>query len=721
MKVYTALLVFLYVVGAASTYEFQLRSHLLKKCLSIDKNDLEFKQCDGKKDRRAKAMVDDDDVVTGKVQFRSKCLSNKGDLTKCSKAPVIVRIGKEDKMLLTIGAQCLTAGAKLTFSRCVQNDVSQHWEVIRRPMTRSHVFARNKLISYNLELTASDVQRLVADPSAEVYVPCSFVTDYGTNMERKWGNAGCRYKGAVGSLRMCVDPKTRRENNDCRKLSLKVNAGKFGNSTLINNLDKWVFNGMPVDYSLMSERLVYQLYKDAKITSPRAVHAKIYVNGRFNGVYTLVESIDKEFTKHRFKKDLNDGKGALYKDTWFNDLSDARYFAKYRESKKNEDAFMLHVAKEIQTAPLTRVSALRILRKYFDVQSLIDVIAMNMVLGATDDWRIRHNFFVYVKETEIKKTNSTSKKIVMLPWDFDRINDEKAEQRGSKDPWYKIPSRYSTEGRTCSAPLIDTRQMAMEMSRGDQQIYEHFKIIWDMLPLDMNRVIQCDQLTKLMSLALTKAVLARTVQLTQTKTSPFNIKRHMAHFGAQIAEAQLNSGDRPYTISEWNNEIQKLYDYILKVGSRTKSQAAAEGVRSDNYEEFLWENSNTITTLKIQYTKTKPPKSPGNVFTFPPTPPPTAIPAPRITTSHVPVKYNQNFGSQQFGSSFGSSQFVAPPQVVAPPQFESPQQFGSFAQPQQFGSFAQPQQFGSSFGGSPFAGNLPGSFMGAGGFASYRG
>lgn len=147
----------------------------------------------------------------------------------------------------------------------------------------------------------------------------------------------------------------------------------------ILGLKKLIFNGMAVDYSLMSEKIAYKAFEDAGVVAPRSTHAKIYVNGRYDGVYSWVENVDDVFTKDRFKDDKNEGKGALYKEAWFN--SDSKgYFKDRREDGENEDSFMVEIARAIDRADVD--DAADVLYKYFDMDSFVNVTAMNNILGA---------------------------------------------------------------------------------------------------------------------------------------------------------------------------------------------------------------------------------------------------------------------------------------------------------------------------------------------------
>ena len=224
------------------------------------------------------------------------------------------------------------------------------------------------------------------------------------------------------------------------------------------------------------------------------------------------------------------------------------YFEEFHEGGKPENKFMMSVVNAINRTPENARSAMQTLEKYFDVQSLIDVIAMNTVVGATDDWRIRHNFFFYVYQNTDKKTNIMEKKLIMLPWDYDRLNDAKAEDRLTGLKWYETPSRWSEEAKSCKAPLVDPAQMAYQASQGNMATFEHMKMIWTLLPRDYSRKIHCDKITKLFALALPKHVHARVMELTEGSAAMRKIKKHMAHIGSQITKAQLSSEDKVFLL-----------------------------------------------------------------------------------------------------------------------------------------------------------------------------
>ena len=99
-------------------------------------------------------------------------------------------------------------------------------------------------LSFGIELEPRDLAKLDADPKAEEYVPCNVTVDYGSKKHaRTFVGAGCRYKGAIGSFAGCTDPGTGAKAEPspaCRKLSWKIHASKFANSSELHTKKKTI-------------------------------------------------------------------------------------------------------------------------------------------------------------------------------------------------------------------------------------------------------------------------------------------------------------------------------------------------------------------------------------------------------------------------------------------------------------------------------------------------
>merc|ERR1719356_728162 len=174
--------------------------------------------------------------------------------------------------------------------------------------------------SYNLVISDESMAFLNANPKAEEYVPCDFVVNHGTNTSQTIAGARCRYKGSAGSWSGCVGDDGKKlpnaGNEQCRKLSWKINLKKATNDEAALGVKKMQFLGMQGDDSLIHNRLAYAILNDAGFVAPCAVPAHVYINGVYNGIYDNVETIDKYFTRNRFADDDNQGKSQLWKETW---------------------------------------------------------------------------------------------------------------------------------------------------------------------------------------------------------------------------------------------------------------------------------------------------------------------------------------------------------------------------------------------------------------------
>ncbi|MDW3218961.1 MAG: CotH kinase family protein [Acidimicrobiales bacterium] len=175
------------------------------------------------------------------------------------------------------------------------------------------LFDQDELHTFELTLDDEALAFLDADPVAEEYVEGS-LTFNGETLDR----VGIRYKGSIGAFFGCVSEVNFSNltaiggHKTCRKLSMKVKVNWDGQDRTFYDVRKLQFHAMSNDQSLMHERLGYQLFRDMGIAAPRAVHARLVLNGEEIGVFVLVEQIDGRFTRENFA----DGTGNLYKEVW---------------------------------------------------------------------------------------------------------------------------------------------------------------------------------------------------------------------------------------------------------------------------------------------------------------------------------------------------------------------------------------------------------------------
>jgi len=177
-------------------------------------------------------------------------------------------------------------------------------------MDSDYIFDDDRLHTFDLLLPDAALIRINSDPTAEEYVEGSLIFEGDTISP-----VGIRYKGSVGAFVGCTsgpdfaNPSGRKT---CTKLSMKVKINWEGREEQFYKLKKLQFHSQNLNRSQMRERLGYWLFREMGLPAPRSVHARLTINGRYNGLFALTEQIDGRFARYNFP----DGKGNVYKEVW---------------------------------------------------------------------------------------------------------------------------------------------------------------------------------------------------------------------------------------------------------------------------------------------------------------------------------------------------------------------------------------------------------------------
>jgi spore coat protein H len=204
-------------------------------------------------------------------------------------------------------------------------------EVIPEPLDdASAVFDPEVVRVYDITIDPTDLALADANPAAEMYVPGSIAVD-GQSI----GPIGFRYKGSVGAfLAPCTATTTVGSPTGAKtgKCSIKIAFDHVDPEARHLGLKKLNFHAMNQDRSMLRERLAYGLYREMGIPAPRAMHARVNINGEPEGLFIAVEQIDGRFTRSRF---TDGGDGNLFKEVWpMHDLPES-----YRPAlETNEDS-----------------------------------------------------------------------------------------------------------------------------------------------------------------------------------------------------------------------------------------------------------------------------------------------------------------------------------------------------------------------------------------------
>lgn len=395
---------------------------------------------------------------------------------------------------------------------------------------------------YNLEITEEDLKTLNKDISAEEYVPCTVTTDYLGFLPNTFRGAGCRYKGAVGSLLNCLDQITGQPNGKCRKFSLKIDGNRFrDDNQKIDGMKKINLHGMGMDKSLISERFAYNFIRESMgIAVSCAAHAEVYVNGQSDGLYTVVQDPGSGMTKDfpEFKADNNEGKGGLYKDFWFlPEQTNKEWLDENHKNGKDELAFMIEVSNAIQYGSDTECT---VVNKYFDLDVFAKVTAVNDFIGQNDDWRIRHNFYWYVRD------DYRGKQLVMIPWDYDRLTEV-----GSGSVARRQYGQWLSPVSSCRAGYDSSLAVTNFQSPLQEEIFERRKAA---MPAIVGTNINCDKITRMMANCAGDKHETYLNEL-KVKYPVAELEKKLDVYAAEIGPVVLADGVPYY---EWQAAVQQL-------------------------------------------------------------------------------------------------------------------------------------------------------------------
>ena len=82
-----------------------------------------------------------------------------------------------------------------------------------------------------------------------------------------------------------------------QKCSLKLSFDKFDEELRFYKLEELTLNNMANDYSMMHERVSYRQFRENGLPAPRANHALVSINGEHVGLYTVLETVNRDFAK----------------------------------------------------------------------------------------------------------------------------------------------------------------------------------------------------------------------------------------------------------------------------------------------------------------------------------------------------------------------------------------------------------------------------------------
>ena len=340
----------------------------------------------------------------------------------------------------------------------IQNENSQEQDVSEKddgPRYASgdseYLFDQEKLHTFELTLSDQNLAYLDNAPGLEEYVPGT-LTFEGESLP-----VGIRYKGSVGAWVGCLtgDFFEAEGEKSCTKLSMKVKTNWEDTDNTFYNVKKLQFHSQNLDPTKMHERLGYWLFREMGVPAPRSVHARLIINGEYNGIFALTEQIDGRFTRENF----NDGTGNLYKEIWpiTNNgipMPDRPLQESLKTNEAEDPTFGIIQAFAQAVINANNETRQDVMRQWMDIDQALSYMVVDRAI-ANDDGVLHfycggndaiefgggcnsHNFYWY--------EDPSAEVMHLIPWDLDNAFDNIT---GPANPVTPIKDKWGEKTNDC--------------------------------------------------------------------------------------------------------------------------------------------------------------------------------------------------------------------------------------------------------------------------------
>jgi spore coat protein H len=306
----------------------------------------------------------------------------------------------------------------------------------------AYLFDQSQVRTYNIVVAPADLAAIDSQPSAEAWVPAQLEFE-----GQSYGPFKVRYKGSSGSFKA---PCTTGDYDAPKsgKCSVKLGFDEVDEAQRFYGLKKLNFHAMTHDPSQLRDRLGYSMFRESNVVAPRAVHAKLLINGVLEGLFVAVEQIDGRFTRARFGEG---GEGNVYKQIWMGEHGADEFVATL---ETNSDVHDVTGILEFQTAVKTSAAATE---QFIDRAYMARYLAVDRVI-VNDDGPMHFycdpntpgyavgngNYYWY--------QSAQTRHFWLIPWDLDLAFDG--------TPWVNIEPAWTAQAAcTCVMPAMYSPQM----------------------------------------------------------------------------------------------------------------------------------------------------------------------------------------------------------------------------------------------------------------------
>jgi spore coat protein CotH len=265
------------------------------------------------------------------------------------------------------------------------------------------------------------------------------------------GAIGMRKKGFIGSQAE-------------RSPGIKIDFNKFTNGQSYLGLDGFALNNNKQDRTFFKQCAAYDIFRAAGIPSPRCTLARVYVNQQEQGIYTLLEEVDKGFLKRHF----SNANGNMYEGTLVDFRTDAIDGFDQESNAPNDRQDLAAV---VQAIELPDDQLLAGLEPLINLDKFFRFWATEVLIWHRDGYSGNsNNFFIYADPSD-------NGRFSFLPWGVDGVmlkntnagNPEHVLAFGKlANRLYAIPTQRARFNQTLNEVVQTIWQPAQLLARLDQ-------------------------------------------------------------------------------------------------------------------------------------------------------------------------------------------------------------------------------------------------------------
>jgi len=204
------------------------------------------------------------------------------------------------------------------------------------------------------------------------------------------------------------------------KPGLKINFARYSTQGQFLGLQALVLDNLLQDKSMIRERVAMAFLRRFGIPASRAAFAKVFVNGQYAGLYTMIEEVDSVFAQRA----LGDANGALFEYRWLrpyygeylgDDLDLYRPLFEPR-AREHDSVFDLYdpVRELFRAINDTAQSFRDAVGMRLDLAAMLRLVAADVLLAEADgvvSFTGMNNFYLH--------RHTTTQRHQFLPWDKD--------------------------------------------------------------------------------------------------------------------------------------------------------------------------------------------------------------------------------------------------------------------------------------------------------------